>query len=253
MAEVANLKGRKIVVTRPEPQASRLCRQIHSLGGISYNCPMLEIAPLPLGQLPDWNRYDWLIFISANAVKFALRAGLGPAVTAQLAAIGQATAAALQKPGLKVACQAPSPYTSESLLAEPRMQTIRGQRVLIAKGQGGRQVLEEALIARGAEVEATDLYRRLPPQPESVERFQAALQAGVDGVIVTSGEILRHLVAAAGRPGGGMLSVPLVVVSQRLAELARQAGFRQVITAASASNEALLEALQRLPAGVCDY
>ncbi len=232
----------KILVTRPLEQGQRLCRMIEALGLTAYHCPMLEIVAVAPEVPIEWQRYDWWIFTSANAVRFALKAGLPRAGKVKLAAIGKATAQALAEAGLKVDLQAPPPYTSESLLEQEALLQVAGQRFLIVKGVGGRPLLADTLKRRGAEVEAVALYRRDGPSVATVARLRSLLELGLDAVLVSSGEGLTNLQQAAGE-ATGLYAVPVIVGSVRLKEFACQRGFTEVIEAASPSDEAMLEAL----------
>ncbi len=236
------LAGRRVLVTRPAHQAENLCRLLRGRGAEPWACPMLTLAPLPPPPPGWWQGYDWLIFVSANAVAFAREAGLPVRPEARVAAVGRATAAVLEKAGLTVACQAPPPYTSESLLTLPVWDGIGGRRVLIVRGRGGRPKLGETLARRGAAVAYAELYERRPPSPESVARLRQGLAAGLDAVLVSSGEVLANLCAAV---PAGLRSLPLVVPGERVARQARAAGFGDVTVAASALDEAMVAALQQ--------
>jgi len=238
------LAGRTILVTRPRRQAENLRREIGERGGKAVICPMLEIVPAEVRLPPAWWRdQDWLVFVSANAVRYAVAAGL-KAPAAKLAAIGRATAAALEKNALPVACQAPPPYTSESLLSQSPFRQVTGHRVMIVRGVGGRPMLAEELTRRGAKVSLLELYRRLPPEAGTVEKLRASLSEGLDGVLVTSGEALNNLSRAAGDQVESLRSLVLIVSSARLASLARAAGFANVATASSAVDVDMLRALE---------
>ena len=239
------LKGRRILVTRPRDQARVLARKIAACGGVPKICPMIEIEPLPPPPSGWWQGYDWMIFVSANAARMALAAGLPSRLPVRLAAIGPTTAGVLERAGLPVACQAPPPYTSESLLSRPEFTAAAGRRLLIVRGVGGRRLLGEELTRRGATVVHLALYRRQPPGSDAIAALQAGLREGVDAVLATSGEILNHLRQAAGTGLLQLLRLPLLVAGGRLARLAAQAGFSEVVTAASARDEAMLAALER--------
>ena len=246
MVEDWDLTGIRVLVTRPEPQASRLCQSIQERGGVAYNCPMIDITPLqPALPLAEWRRYDWLIFVSANAVRFALDVGMRPMADVRIAAIGPATAKVLEKAGFPVTCQAPAPYTSESLLTVPALREVAGQKLLIVKGQGGRELLQETLRDRGAEVSVAEVYRRTCPRQQAVERLHQVLSENITVVTATSGEILANLIKAANGMTGRLLQLPIVVVSERLADLARIKGFTHIIIAASASDMAILKAIEQ--------
>lgn len=233
----------RVLVTRPIDQGGKLCQAIGALGGIAYHCPMLEIIPVDSPASGWWRGYDWLIFVSTNAVRFALEAGLPVEERLRVAAIGKATAAAIEEAGLKVACQAPPPHTSESLLAQEPLVQVSGLRILIVKGVGGRTELADALTARGARVECVELYRRETPRPDTMARLKGLLSQGLDAVSVSSGEILVNLQTAAGEQRKKLHALPLIVGGSRLAQEARRAGFVDVIEAASPLDEAIVEAL----------
>lgn len=243
MVDTRKLRGVRVLVTRPRDQGEGQCRAIEALGGIAYHCPMLEIVPTEPPTPGWWQGYDWLIFVSANAVRFALEAGLPKAEQFKSAAIGKATAQALVKAGLRVDLEAPPPYTSESLLAQEALRQVLGRRILIAQGMGGRTELADTLNARGAQVDRIELYRRAPPRPETVAYLRRLLAQGLNAISVSSGEGLVNLQSAAGEQLGELHALPTIVVSSRLAEEARRAGFADVIEASSALDEAVVEAL----------
>ncbi len=244
------LTGRRILLTRPRRQAEPLRREIEARGGSVCLCPMLEIVPVEAFLAAGWwEGYDWLVFVSANAVRFAVEAGLkSPA--AKLAAIGKATAEALEKNALPVACQAPPPYTSESLLAQPPFDHVDGQRILLVRGIGGRPMLAQVLTGRGAQVCCAELYRRQPPRPETVARLRNCVEEGVDALLITSAEALANLQQAAGDLAVRLCSLPLVVASVRLAGVAGRAGFSDVTTASSAIDAEILAALEKRLGGI---
>lgn len=233
----------QVLVTRPIDQGSKLCRAIEAHGGIAHHCAMLDIVPLDPPAAGWWQGYDWLIFISTNAVRFALSAGLPHQGPFKTAVIGKATAQALEDAGLEVDLEAPPPHTSEALLAQAPFQEVLGQRVLIVKGAGGRSELADTLTARGAYVQNVELYRRQGPSPDTVARLRQLLARGLDAILASSAEIVCNLQAAAGEQQARLHALPLVVGGARLAREARGRGFTAVIEAFSPTDEAMVEAL----------
>ena len=134
-------------------------------------------------------------------------------------------------------------YDSETLLAMPELADMRGQRVLIVRGEGGRTLFAETLRARGAEVAFAEVYRRLRPDFDPAPLLthwddQVAL------VTATSGEVLANLLEMLGPEGRApLLATPLVVVAERTATAARELGFARVAVAERAEDEAIVEAL----------
>lgn len=246
-----SLRGARVLVTRPAEQADDLCGLIEAAGGRALRLPLLEIVAQPLAPVAVEAALnaDWLIFISKNAVDFALQAFSGKMVELSklaLAAVGGATAARLTAAGLTVACVPASDFSSEGLLAEAAMQQVSGQRCVIVRGVGGREKLARTLSARGARVDYLEVYRRLPPR-EGCELNQWLQQQCLDALIVTSGEALRNMVELLSAPALIWAQrLPLLVVSDRMAEEAAKFGFERILTSRQPSDAAILETLNTL-------
>jgi uroporphyrinogen-III synthase len=252
------LQGKHVLVTRPTHQAECLCRLIEEQAGVAVRFPTLEIVGIdarlhnPQGSKPLANyplrklsNYRWLIFVSANAVNFALKAIGGKIAQfepSKMVAIGQATARALELASLSVAIIPERGFDSESLLAMPQMQDVEGQDILIVRGQGGREALASGLRSRGANVEYWEVYQRLMPDTDATETLSLLGQGRLDAIIVTSGEALQNLVAMLGAEYKKKLAtVPLVVISDRINRLAVELGFKRVAVTESPSDLAILE------------
>lgn len=250
---MSDLAGLGVLVTRPAAQAEGLCRRIEAAGGRALRFPTLAILPphdpaalaAALARLPACSL---AVFTSANAVAAVARwcAGHGgwPAGVC-VAAIGKGTARTLAAAGIAVDLQPAHGERSEDLLALPALATCAGARVLLVKGEGGRELLAETLAARGAEVHVACAYRRALPDADPAP-LHAWLRAGaVDVVVATSNEALANLFAlldTAGRESARDLR-PLVV-GARGARLARELGFRPPpLLAGEAGDEAIVAAL----------
>lgn len=219
------LAGLKILVTRPRDQAQQLAQDIERAGGVALLHPLLEITPVPdrqalRRQVAQLDGVDLAIFISPNAVAFGVaamrEAGVMPA---RVATVGMGSAKALRELGLNDVIVPASKFDSEGLLALPLMQSVAGWRVAIFRGDGGRALLGDTLTARGANVEYVTCYLRSKPQLDASELVQA------DAVIVTSSEALTHLREIA---QGGLTDTALFVPHPRIAELAREQGWREI-------------------------
>lgn len=240
-----------VAVTRPREQAETLCRMIEDAGGRAIRLPLLAIEALEpecagAARLRRLDDVDWLVFISANAVRFGLE-HLPPNVLEgtkhpHIAAIGEATRGALELRGLAVDLAPKAQFNSEALLAQPEWSDMRGQRVLIVRGEGGRELLAETLRARGAEVEYAEVYRRIWPPLDVAYFLSLAQSAALGALVVTSGEALEHL---AGQLGTAALEriarIPVIVVSERLAQAARDLGFQNPVVASAASDRAIFD------------
>jgi uroporphyrinogen-III synthase len=246
------LDGVTVLVTRPHRQAGALCDLITKEGGCAIRFPVLDIVPVEdlakaANLLHNQALYHWIIFVSTNAVEYALRAlndRMGIAAPIRVAAIGKATADALAEAGVRDVLAGPPPYSSEALLALPEMQAMKGNRCLIVRGRGGRSQLADTLRGRGAVVDYAEVYRRVRLRPDVASLLDRWRRDGVDVVTVFSGEALHNLVAMVGESGNDLLkSTPLIVVSRRLGDQALERGFEHVIEAERAADAAMLEAI----------
>jgi uroporphyrinogen-III synthase len=251
MASPCDLSGKGVLVTRPAGQAAGLCRLVAEAGGRAICFPTIAIQP---PQDPDRARrllaepWDLMIFISQNAVERALpllpRQALPPGP--RLAAIGRATAQALEQAGRGPDFTPGARFDSESLLALPELGDVTGQRVLIVRGEGGRPLLGDTLIERGAELAYAEVYRRALPQGDAAHLI-SRWRREVHLVTATSDEILLNLCELLGEQGRELLlATPLVVVSERTAQTAGLLGFARVEVADNATDEAMLAALCRV-------
>jgi uroporphyrinogen-III synthase len=214
-----------VLVTRPEHQAENLSRLIEQQGGIAVRFPTLEIVSKDdAGQikatLANLDRFQWVIFISANAVNFALKANsgkIGRSEPVRFAAVGQATAQAMKLAWLPVDLVPEKGYNSEALLAMPQLQQVEGQSVLIVRGEGGREHLAATLRSRGAEVDYLEVYKRVIPKIDSSPVAELLEQHRLDVITVTSAEALQNLSLMLDKKNNKLLSlIPLVVVSDRI-------------------------------------
>lgn len=244
--------GFGVVVTRPAEQAGALCALVESAGGKALRLPLLEIVPLApdsegFRRLASLHGVDWLVFVSANAVRYASDALVpGGRARPKIAAVGQATADELVRRGIAVDLTPKQQFNSESLLALPEMTNVAGQRILIVRGEGGRELLAQTLLQRSAEVSYAEIYRRVEP-PVDVEGLLARWRAGeVGAVTVTSGDALEHLFRLMAGAGLELLKhTPLVVIGERLKQRAANLGCMR-IAAAEASDRGVFEAVVRI-------
>jgi uroporphyrinogen-III synthase len=251
-----DLDGLTIVVTRPAHQAENLCQMIEAEGGSPLRFPVIDIRPPAdptalAAILRQLDHYQMAVFVSANAVDFAYAAldtGSGLPQQLQRVAVGQATAKAMAKHGQPAQLIPPEPYNSEALLAMPQLQTVAGKRIIIFRGEGGREHLAESLKQRGAQVDYAECYQRLTPTTDPAPLTAAWKAHKLHAIAVTSNEALHNLVTlVGGSQWQELAATPLVVISQRAAALAREMGFEVAATVAeAASDEALLAAIKRV-------
>ncbi|BBL72362.1 fused uroporphyrinogen-III synthase HemD/membrane protein HemX [Methylogaea oryzae] len=255
MSRTPALAGCTILVTRPQEQASGLCEAIAAAGGQPLLFPALAIeaaaGQAAVERLTHIDDYDWAIFVSANAVRYAQKAFdngiIPPTSTVRVAAVGAATAQALREAGVGAVLTPPEPGDSEALAALAELQEVAGRRCLIVRGAGGRELLADTLRQRGALVEYAEVYRRVRPKTDAGPLLDRWRQGEVHGVVVTSGEALSNLTAMVGFEGVALLrKTPLVTVSERVRQQALVLGVRQVASAEGAADAALVQALAEL-------
>jgi len=241
------LTGHHILVTRPVEQADHLCQLIEQQGGIAVKLPAIEIVDVE-DKTPLLKVYQQLahiqiaIFISVNAVNKALptllKLGQLPSRIVYIG-VGKRTTAALQAFDIKAICPEP-PFNSETILAIPMLQTphIIDKQIMIFRGEGGRELLADALRQRGASVSYVCVYRRV--QPPALPWMHPTKP---DAIIVTSREGLQNLMAMLQRPAW-LHDTSLILMSQRIIAEVQIQGLRSpTFIAPAASDEGLLAAL----------
>ena len=232
------LTGLNIVVTRPREQAADLVRRIEHLGGKPLLFPLLEIMAVRddqalREQISRLEQADLAIFISPNAVRYgmaAIRASGALPASLKIATIGQGSAKALHELGVAHVIVPAGRFDSEGLLALSELQNVAGMRVMIFRGDGGRELLGETLKARGAKVEYVTCYLR-----SKSDLDVGALRTSMpDALTVTSSEALCHLRETLDEAQCEVLrAIPLFLPHERIAEAARQQGWQHVVVTGS--------------------
>jgi uroporphyrinogen-III synthase len=205
--------------------------------------------------LLDLCNFEHIIFVSQNAIHYGMDwiEDFWPQLPTGIHwyTVGSASAALLESFGISVLLPEKS-MSSEGLLELPTLERVNGERVLIVKGEAGREYLKDTLELRGARVEELAVYRRARPAYLEGELAGLIIGEGVEFILLSSGEGLDNMVSLL---GGDALDLvkrrTLVVPGERVAELARQAGFDNVIEAENATDGAMLAALDacRRPSG----
>lgn len=246
-----------VLVTRPADQSTQLCRQLEEAGCTPLLLPTLAIEPLnsaePTATLRAALPCDLAIFISANAVSHALpviAAAGGLPAQCRVAAVGAASAAALRAAGFRDVLVPDARFDSEGLLALPALGAVAGRRVVIFRGEEGRRLLAQTLVARGAQVHEVVCYRRRTAVDQAPQ-LAAWLAAGAIAVLIaTSRAGYAALLELAGPHVSKLADLPLAVLAQALAEHARAHGHRgPIATAELATDAALATAVLQLTAG----
>lgn len=232
------LAGRRIVVTRPAGQNEGLAEMIRAEGGEPIVFPVLEILDLEdtrtlVAAADRLDAYDLAVFISPNAVDKALnviRARREWPQRLRAATIGRASEKALARYGVTNAIAPSGRFDSEALLALPQLADVQGWRVVVFRGDGGRELLGDTLRERGATVEYIECYRRVRPIADVEPLLKRWGRGEIDAVTVSSSEGLRNLYDMLGKLGQAWLKrTPLLAPHARIAENARALGCEQVV------------------------
>ena len=238
------LARRRVVVTRAADQAGALSTALAALGAEVVEFPTLEITDPPdagaalRAALETLKSYAWIVFASTNAVErcFAelrdARALAGPAV----AAVGEATAAALRRRGV-VADLVPDAPRAAGLLAAFPGPAGPAERVLVPRALAGNDELPEGLRARGFVVDAVAAYAtRTPAAPAAL---LSAIK-GADALTFASGSAVAGFLEMAGR---SLVPPVVATVGPVTSAAVRSAGLEVAVEAPSPSPEALASAL----------
>ena len=244
------MTGWRVLLTRPAEESAALATVLSDVGIYSSSLPLLDIEPLPItpdqqALLRDLGRYCAVIVVSKPAARLALQQLDRQWSEMPWFSVGAATAQVLADQGYTVHY----PHTgddSEALLELPALREAIARpdaRVLILRGEGGRELLAERLRERGASVDYLELYRRFLPTYDAGELMQRIQLERLNGVVVSSGQGFLHLQALAGADWPEVAQLPLFVPSPRVQEMARAAGAEKVVDCRGASAAALLGAL----------
>jgi len=245
------LSGKRIVVTRAKGQADALSARLRALGADAIEMPTIEIRPAadygPLDRaLAEIDAYDWLIFTSANGVRYFLerldRSAVDlRALRARICAIGPATRAAVEALHLKTDLMGKE-YVAEGLLDAFRPYDLSGRRVLLPRAAVARDLVPVELARRGARVDVVEAYRTVVPDgaaERAREIFGAARKP--DAIAFTSSSTVRNFVDVAG--AAALQGVKAVSIGPVTTQTARALGIEPAAAARVFTIDGLVEAM----------
>ena len=248
MSEDLNPPG--ILILRPVQQAGATIDAINAQGWRAVHFPTIDITPAENIDTAITQEIistaDWLIFISQNAVLHFLElAGSGFIHNQKIAAVGRATAQQLQDNGLSVMALPEQDFSTEGLLDSSDFSDISGQRIVIVRGNGGREKLAESLRERGATVSYLEVYeRRLANRDPG--QLLALWPESINVIVATSNQLLDNLITLCKDSIGDQLfHKPVVVMSERMRSHAHQLGFKKIWLAERSSNDEIIKTISR--------
>jgi uroporphyrinogen III methyltransferase / synthase len=234
------LAGLSVAVTRARAQASALATRLRELGAAVVEAPAIRIVPLD-GPAPDVRRYDLVCLTSPNGVRLLFErlsaAGLDARSLAgtRVAAIGPGTAAALREHGISADVM-PERFVAEGLVEA--LADVPLKRALVARAADARELLPDALRARGAEVDVVALYETVA-EPLSAAQLEAV--AAADYVTFTSSSTVNFFFDAVG--GGLAPRARLVSIGPVTSATLRERGLEPAVEASQHDVDGLLQAL----------
>ncbi|MFK3797404.1 uroporphyrinogen-III synthase [Pseudomonas sp. NPDC088444] len=253
------MNGWRLLITRPAEESQALAETLAQEGIFSASLPLLDIEPLPVSEetraiIYNLATYCAVIVVSKPAARLGLERvdEIWPQPPMQhWFTVGAATAQILDDYNLRVFFPEHGD-DSEALLDMPQLHTtlssVYDPKVLIMRGEDGREWLAERLRERGVSVDYLPLYRRKLPQYPAFALPDTVQAERLNGLVVSSGQGFQHLRELAGDSWPELSRMPLFVPSPRVAELAREAGAQTVVDCRGASAAALLAALRDYPA-----
>ncbi|MBD0677354.1 uroporphyrinogen-III synthase [Pseudomonas sp. PSB11] len=251
------MTGWRLLLTRPADESAALASLLADQGIFSSSLPLLDIVPIPVSDticevIRELDRYSAVIVVSKPAARIGvelLERFCSQAPRVKWFSVGCATARIFQDHGMDVSFPEEGDDSEALLELASLREALAGPdpRVLILRGEGGRELLAERLREAGASVEYLELYRRELPQYPSAALEQRIETERLNALVVSSGQGFEHLHQLAGDAWPQLSRLPLFVPSPRVAELARAAGAQTVVDCRGASATALLTALREHP------
>ncbi|WP_298942214.1 uroporphyrinogen-III synthase [uncultured Psychromonas sp.] len=235
----------RLLVTRFAPHAERLANSLNDIGFFSLAQPLLTVTALDDAKTLNTflsGYYDYVIAVSGNAVKYAQQQININWPEACYFAVGQSTQNILSEvTGQRVLC----PFTrfdSEGLLELDELKSIKTKRILILRGEGGRDLLETTLIERGAKVDFFQTYKRIKIDLNGHELVNNWQQASINGAIISSVEILNQLFSLVPKDYTSWIcDLIFYVPSERVANQASLLGAQHIVLLPSLHTDQIVE------------
>ena len=248
----------RLLLTRPTEECAATAAALADHGVQSASLPLLAIEPLvetleQRATLLELNRYSAVVVVSKPAARLGVerldRYWPQPPIGQTWFSVGAATGYILKEHGLD-ACWPANGDDSEALLALPRLAealNVPNPKVLILRGEGGREHIAETLRCQGVKVDSLELYRRYLPEYPCGTLVELLRSERLNAMVVSSGQGLQSLRELAGSDWSPLCELPLFVPSPRVAEMAAALGAKRIVDCRGAGTAALLAALRDYP------
>ncbi|MDQ7848899.1 MAG: uroporphyrinogen-III synthase [Armatimonadota bacterium] len=241
--------GRRVLVTRPEGR--ELCARLQALGWDPRWVPTVALVEVEAGgpldvALRRLDTYDWVVVTSAGGVRAVFQRlhslGLPVPAAPRWAAVGPATAAALQAQGVTAAF-VPDRYLTAAVARG--LGEVAGRRILLPRADAASAELPRLLRERGAHVDQVVAYRTVEGPEESRRPLRGLLAEGIDVVLFTSGSTVRGFARLVDDPAAALAGVLVACIGPVTARAVRELGLHPHLVAEEHTTEGLIAALQR--------
>ncbi len=230
------LFGRGIVITRPEAQAQDMAELLRQEGARVIHFPTIHIAPPESWRelddaLSQVDRYRWIIFTSANAVRYlfqrvkALGLDMRDLKGIRICAIGPATAATVENFGIRVDI-VPAEYISEGVVSAFKGIDLKDSRILLPRAEVARDVIPEGLERLGARVDVVTAYRTVNSGRKKAELDEWIREGKVDVITFTSPSTVANFLEIMGRDYSLPEGIKVACIGPVTEAAARKAGLR---------------------------
>jgi uroporphyrinogen-III synthase len=250
MTQSKPLLNKTILVTRPNGREANLCQLIETAGGRVIHYPAITIRKLPEQKIKKLHalyaqleQFSMAIFISPTAVEQSHIYFPSFPENISIVSMGSKTTKALEKLNIPVTIESPK-HNTETLLETEAFasEKIKHHKILVFRGTGGRSLLGDSLLERGASMQYVETYSRELPTSKPLTPQQLS---SLDVITISSNEGLTNLITLMG--GAELLTdIPLIVPSIRANKLARQYDFSRIIIAKDATDTSTLLALNEV-------
>ena len=240
------LKNLRVLITRPQHQQENFKNLLLELGAIPISLPLIEISPTEeideaRTQLKILKTYDYVVFVSPNAVNFShkLQAFPWENSTCKIVAIGDVTSKTLLNYGVKPDLAPMEKFSSETVLKTPQFHSVENLQIGVVSGNAGRTLLQEELHARGARVKTVVVYKSAAPSYLKKSIYGVFNDSTPQIICITSNQGILNLVSVVDQElREQLLLTPLIVNSIRCRDLSRELGFISDITVANNPGDA---------------
>jgi len=234
----------RLLITRFSPHAARLSVLLQDLGIFSIAQPLLKVEKTDEFHHADlvFNRsYDRIIAVSVHAVSYTAEAIFERWPISNYFAVGKATQREFECAVKQSVYRPKKQFNSEGLLDLAQLQNVAQKRILILRGKGGSAFLADILRQRGAIVDYYQPYQRVAVDNVGANLIKKCQQKQVNGIILTSIELLNQLVYITENVDMDWLkSITIYTISKRITEYACVLGWHKIITLPGISDEEII-------------